>query len=175
MIRAAFAIVALASLALIIACGGDDGPTATVGPIGTKSGAPTASAEPTPVDGGVVAPAPAEPTLDEALTLLASGEVTADVTPGEVYPFDPQAIAETAGSTPSCDNFQFDFTWQVQDPYPPDNVTLQWQIERSGADVKVAEGVSGEQSIGCDTIDLVNTGTDAITVAVKYKIGGLGA
>jgi hypothetical protein len=172
-IRAALAVLALSTLVLAIACGGDDTPSGTISPIGTKSGAPTASAEPTTANGGPI-PAPAEPTLDEAVTLITSGDATAELGPGEIYPFDPQAIAEAAGSTPSCDNFQFDFTWQVQDPYPPANVTLQWQIERSGSDVKVAEGPSGEQSIGCDTIDLVNTGSGTISVAVKYKIGGLG-
>jgi len=172
--RALVAFVVLSALAFSIACGGDDKPTATVGPIGTKSGAPSVSADATtPVDGGGLAPAPAEPSLDEAITLITSGDVTAELGPGELYPFDPQALAETAGATPSCDNFQFDFAWQVQYPYPPENVTLQWQIERAGADVKVAEGTSGEQSIGCDTIDLVNTSADSIAVAVKYKIGGL--
>lgn len=172
MIRALFAIGALSALALTIACGGDDKPSATVGPIGTKSGAPTASAEATPVDGGDI-PDPAEPSLDEALTLITSGDVTANIAPGETYPFDPQAIAQDAGSTASCDNFQFDLTWQVQDPYPPDGVVLQWQIERNGAPVKVAEGPSGEQSVGCDAVEAKNNGPDAIAVAVKYKLGGL--
>lgn len=172
MIRAALAFVTFSALALTIACGGDDKPSATVAPIGTKAGSPTASAEATPVDGGAI-PEPAEPTLDEALTLITSGDVTADIAPGETYSFNPPAIALDVGSTASCDNFQFGFTWQVQDPYPPDGVTLQWQIERNGAPVKVAEGPSGEQSVGCDAVEALNSGPSAITLAVKYKLGGL--
>jgi hypothetical protein len=171
-IRTALAFVALSTVALTIACGGDSKPTATVGPIGTKSAAPTVSAEATPVGNGE-APAPAEPTLDEALQLITTGDTTTDLGPGEILPFDPTALADVTGATYKCDNFQFDFTWQVQAPYPPDNVSFRWQIERQGADVKVAEGPSGEQSVGCDTINAINTGTDTITVAIKYKIGGL--
>lgn len=170
--RAFIAIVALSTLALTFACGGDDKPSGTIAPIGTKSGSPTASADDTPVAGGTI-PEPADPTLDEALTLITSGDVTAHLAPGETYSFDPQAIAQQVGSAPSCDNLQFDFTWQVQDPYPPDNVALQWQIERNGAKVKVAEGPSGEQSVGCDAVEALNNGPDPIAVAVKYKLGGL--
>jgi hypothetical protein len=171
--RALLALLAVTALSLTIACGGDDEPSGTVGPVGTKSGAPTATAEATSVDSGGP-PAPPDPTLDEALTLITSGAITADIAPGETYPFDPQTIAQDAGSTASCDNFQFGFTWQVQSPYPPDGVVLQWQIERESAKVKVAEGPSGEQSIGCDAVEALNAGPDAITVAVKYKLGGLG-
>lgn len=172
MIRATIA-AAFLTLAFAIACGGDDTPSGTISPIGTKSGGPTADATEVPTDAANPAPDPVEPELDEALTLIATGDARAELGPGEIYPFEPEVIAQTAGATPSCDNFQFGFTWQVQEPYPPDNVTMQWNIEREGADVKVAEGVSGEQSVGCDTIDLINTSADSITVAVKYKIGGL--
>lgn len=173
MIRAVLALAAFSGLSLTIACGGDGKPSGTIAPIGTKSGSPTASAVATPVDGGTI-PEPAEPTLDEALTLITRGDVTANIPPGETYSFDPQAIAQRAGSSSSCDNFQFDFTWQVQDPYPPDNVALQWQIERNGSKVKVAEGPSGEQSVGCDAVEALNKGLDTISLAIKYKLGGLG-
>jgi hypothetical protein len=39
--------------------------------------------------------------------------------------------------------------------------------------VKVASGASGEQSVGCDAVQAVNNGQDTISVAIKYKIGGL--
>jgi hypothetical protein len=171
-IRAAVAFVVLSSVAIVIACGGADKPTATVGPIGTKSAAPTASSEATPIAVGE-APDPAEPTLDEALQLITSGSVVAQIAPGDTYSFDPNAIAQAAGSTASCTNFQFDFTWQVQDPYPPTDVFLQWQIERNGSKVKIAEGPSGEQSVGCDAVEASNNGPDPIAVAIKYKLGGL--
>lgn len=172
MIRAFFAIVVFSTVALTIACGDDDKPSATVAPIGTKSGSPTDTPEAAPTDSGAI-PDPAEPTLDEELTFITSGDVTADIAPGETYSFDPQTIAADVGSTFSCDNLQFGFTWQVQDPYPPDGVTLQWQIERNGAPVKVAEGPSGEQSVGCDIVEVLNSGPDSVVVAVKYKLGGL--
>jgi hypothetical protein len=172
--RLALAFVGALLLIAAVSCGGGDSkPTATLGPVGSKVNTPTPTpAASEPGDGGSAAPDPIEPTLDEALTLITSDSSSVTLGPGEIYAFDSQALAETAGTTPNCSSFQFDFSWQVQDPYPPDGITMQWQIERNGADVKVAEGVSGEQSVGCETVDLVNTSQQSITVAVKYKLGG---
>jgi hypothetical protein len=120
--------------------------------------------------GGNGAPDPATPTLDEALREIASGDLSADVQPGQMYNIDPQSLVT---NPPACTNFQFDFTWQVSDPYPANGVDLQWQIQRNGAAVKIAEATSGEQSIGCYSLQAVNAGSAPISVAIKYKIGGL--
>jgi hypothetical protein len=169
--RIAGLLLTLAALAAGVACGGgSSGPTAVVSPIGTKAGTPTPTPTATVAPIGNGAPLPIEPTLNEALTETASGDLTADVQPGQTYSVDPQSLVT---GSPSCTNFEFDFTWQVTDPYPPDGVDLQWQIQRNGAGVKIAEATSGEQSIGCDPLQALNAGSAPISVAIKYKIGGL--
>jgi hypothetical protein len=170
--RTAGLLLTLAAIAVCVACGGggSKGPTAVVSPIGTKAGTPTPTPVATVAPGGNGAPDPIEPTLDEALTEIASGHLTADVQPGGTYNIDPQSLAT---SLPSCTNFEFDFTWQVTDPYPADGVDLKWQIQRNGSPVKIAEAASGEQSVGCDSLQALNAGSAPISVAIKYKIGGL--
>ena len=169
--RVAGLFLTLATLTVCVACGGgSSGPTAVVSPIGTKAGTPTPTPVATVAPGGNGAPDPITPTLDEALTEIASGDLTADVQPGQTYNIDPQSLVT---SPPSCTNFEFDFTWQVSDPYPPDGVDLKWQIQRNGAGVKIAEAASGEQSVGCDSLQALNAGSAPISVAIKYKIGGL--
>ena len=78
---------------------------------------------------------------------------------------DPDLSCETSP------NFAFGFTWQVQDPYPPDGVQLSWQISRSDGDVEIANSTSGEQTVGCETLHAVNDGDSTITVAVSYRAG----
>ena len=171
MTRLAGLLAALAVFGLFLACGGSSGPTAMISPVGTKASTPTPTPEDTgPQTGGDV-PTPAEPTLDEALTELASGDHTADLDPGGVDQIDPQTLVE---GSPSCTNFEFDFTWQVVDPYPPDGVDLQWVMERDNGDtVDISHDPSGEQSVGCNVVRVLNNGSSPISVAIKYKIGGL--
>jgi hypothetical protein len=172
--RLLLALAALLGVALFAACGGDDDdgdaePTGLFTPAGTKDATET----PAPVDGnGGVAPEPADPQLDEQLQEVTAGELDATIQPGERYQIDPLAITEAAvGSSPACANFAFDFTWQVQDPFPPEGVQLVWEFTRMGGTVEVANGPAGEQSIGCGLLEAVNRGPAAITVAVRYRVG----
>lgn len=164
----------LALLVLTAACGGDDDdPSATLGtPIGTKDATPEASAEPTDAGNGAP-PYPADPTLDEELTEFSRGDLEATIEPGDRYLIDPIALANEDGEAPSCDNFLFDFSWQVTDPFPTDGVALTWLFNRSGDEVEVASGPSGEQGIGCGTLAATNGGAAPITVSIKYVVGGL--
>ncbi|MEX1195817.1 MAG: hypothetical protein WD904_03820 [Dehalococcoidia bacterium] len=169
------ALIVLFAVALsgLAACGGDDddtsGPTAVITPAGTKDETPT----PAP-DGGGPAPSPADPQLDEDLQELTSGELEATIEPGGTYEIDPLAITETAGgSAPPCENFAFDFTWQVTDPYPSDGVQLVWRFIRDEGDVDIANAPSGEQTIGCGLLRAVNNGGETITVAVRYRVGAI--
>jgi hypothetical protein len=77
------------------------------------------------------------------------------------------------GSEPSCDNFAFDFTWQVQDPYPPDGVDLAWQFTREAGAVEVAAGPAGEQTVGCGLLEARNRGAAPVTVALRYRAGAI--
>ncbi len=164
-----------AALALAVACGGDDDeatPTDTPGgltPVGTKDATPTPLAS-----DGAGPPSPVDPTLDEELTEITSGSLLEAIPPGTVIQLDPLGIAVVAaGRTPPCDNFAFDFTWQVQDPFPPDGVDLVWQFIRDGEAIEVAVGPSGEQAIGCGLLEAENRGAEPITVAIRYRIGAI--
>ncbi|MCH7484915.1 MAG: hypothetical protein IIA90_07185, partial [Chloroflexi bacterium] len=118
-----------AALALAAACGGGDDettPTDTPGalpPVGTKAATPT----PSSIDGSGP-PAPADPTLDEELTEITSGSFDETIAGGDSWSIDTAAFAEDASL---CTNFAFDYTWQVQDPFPPDGVDLIWQVTRA--------------------------------------------
>jgi hypothetical protein len=158
----------------LVACGGDDDtdqdlPNTT--PIGTKDLTPAPSGTAAPGDGGA-APEPIDPQIDEELTETARGELEAVIEPAAAYEIDPEALAAEAGNAPSCDNFQFDFSWQVTDPFPGGEA-LRWQMSREGAEVEIASGASGNQAIGCNQLSAVNNGDATITVSIKYAIGGI--
>ena len=160
----------LAALALAAACGDDDAstPTDTPGgltPVGTKDATPTSLA--TDVAGP---PAPADPTLDEELAEIASGNFDEAIAAGDSWSIDTAAFAEDESL---CTNFSFDFTWQVQDPFPPDGVDLIWQFTRAAGTVEVAGGPAGEQSVGCGVLEALNRGAASITVAIRYRVGAI--
>jgi hypothetical protein len=169
----ALLIVALA-LALAAACGDDGGgasPTASGGmtPAGTKDETPTAAA----TNGGE-APDPTEPTLDEQLTEITSGDMEQTIDPGAGWELVPADITETdTGEAPVCTNFAFDFTWQVQDPFPPDSVDLRWQLTRDESTVEVSSGPDGEQTVGCGLLTGENHSAFPITVALRYRVGSI--
>ncbi len=158
------------ALALAAACGGDDQTTPTdapggLTPVGTKD------ATPTPLDtGGVVAPSPLDPTLDEELTEIASGSFDETIAAGDSWSIDTETFADDESL---CTNFSFDFTWQVQDPYPPGGVNLIWQFTRAAGTVEVATGPAGEQSVGCGVLEVLNRGAGTITVAIRYRVGAI--
>ena len=85
----------LAALALAAACGDDDAstPTDTPGgltPVGTKDATPTSLAA--DVAGP---PAPADPTLDEELAEIASGNFDEAIAAGDSWSIDTAAFART--------------------------------------------------------------------------------
>lgn len=171
-------LVALLIVATVgfAACGGDDddGGSVNITPAGTKD----ASITPTPAgtddgNGGGGPPAPPDPQIKEELTETARGELEAVIEPGGSYEIDTEALAIESGNAAPCDNFQFGFAWQVTDPYPPDGVSLSWQIEREGSLIEVASRADGQQALGCTGLVATNDGGSTITVAIKYAIGGI--
>lgn len=170
--RAAAALL-IAAAVLLAACGGDDTKSTPIAATlaGTKADTPTPAPTEIADGGGSVAPDPAGPQLDEQLTEVGSGESTVAIESGDSrVVFDP--ASDVPGDT-SCDNFQYAFTWQVTDPWPPDGVALEWHRVRSDSDIVIASGASGEQSVGCDTISAVNNGPTEVTVATRYVMGGI--
>jgi len=167
-------LLALCTAAILIAfgaaCSDDGGPeeAVEVTPVGTKEATPVPEA----VNPGE-APAPVEPEVDEELSEVVRGELEAVIEPGLPYEIDPETLAAEAGVTDACDNFQFDFSWQISDPYPPDGTALFWQFENDSAVFDVASGPSGNQSVGCGLLRGENRGPSTIVVAIKYAIAVL--
>jgi len=163
-----------AMLALAVACGDDDAaaPADTAGgltPVGTKEATPTPLA-PDSADPPAGPPAPAEPTLDEELAEIASGSFEETIAAGDSWSVDTAAFAEDESL---CANFAFDFTWQVQDPFPPAGVDLIWQFTRAAGTVEVAGGPAGEQSVGCGLLEALNRGDGEIVMAIRYRVGAI--
>jgi hypothetical protein len=155
-----------------LACSGDDGPqdSVDVTPVGTKDATPT----PDTADPSAGAPAPVEPELDEELTEVTRGTLEATIAPGTSYAIEPESIAADAGTLDACDdNFQFDFSWQISEPYPPDDTALAWVRQGESGAFDVAAGPAGNQAVGCGTLTAENRGPSSIVVAVKYAIGVL--
>jgi hypothetical protein len=164
----------LAMLALAAACGDDDAaaPTDTLGgltPAGTKEATPTPLA-PDGADPPAGPPVPADPTLDEELAEIASGSFDETIAAGDSWSIDTAAFAEDESL---CTNFAFDYTWQVQDPFPPAGVDLIWQFTRAAGTVEVAAGAAGEQSVGCGLLEALNRGDGEIVVAIRYRVGAI--
>ncbi len=157
--------------ALVLACGGDDGDGGQltgITPVGTKESTPT----PGPSSGGpAVAPDPVTPELDEELTAITTGDLQATIGPGGTYEIDPEALAAAAGASDVCENFQFDFSWQIVDPYPVTGVALTWLFDSEQGSVEVASGPAGNQAVGCGSLTARNGGAAPLSVAVKYAIG----
>ena len=174
--RVATLLLALLAVSVLLAaCGGDDTkatPDAAT-PAGTKESTET-PVNTGPAGGGdATAPPPAEPQLDEQLTEVARGDLQIDIPIAGTYNIDPQTLAAQTGDVPSCDNFQFDFTWQVTDPYPPDASSLEWDLLRDTGNVTLSHDPNNEQSVGCASLQAVNQGAAPLTVAIKYAIGGI--
>jgi hypothetical protein len=169
-------IPAFVALLLVAACGGDegsgDGTGVPVTAVGTK--------EPTPEAGTSIlgeagdAPSPVDPDLDEELTEIARDGFDTTLDPGTQYEVDPLSLATSAAASVSCDAFQFDFSWQITDPYPSDTAIVEWFIIRDTGDIKIAGGPSGNQAVGCDILRVVNSSGETVTLSVKYAIGSAG-
>jgi hypothetical protein len=161
-------------LSLAAACGDDDDSTPTgspdnLTPAGTKDETPTP-----PSGNGGVAPDPSDPVLDEQLTELTAGDLEQTIQPGESWELDVVAITQEAtDEEPVCTNFAFDFTWQVQDPYPPDGVDLRWNLTREASTIEVSSGPAGEQTVGCGLLEGTNAGSAPFTVALRYRVGAI--
>jgi hypothetical protein len=165
--------VAAVVVLLLAACGDDDdAPEGTLGatPIGTKDATVTAAPD---GDGGAEPPDPVEPELDEELTEITRADLDAAIEPGTAYELDPESLSVDAGVEPNCANFQFDFSWQVTEPFPPDGVTLAWRFEREGGAIDVASGPAGNQAVGCGILRAENRGAAPVTVAIRYAIGAV--
>jgi len=175
--------LALALGALLAACG-DGGGTdqRSPEPRATPTAQPTAPPSPTagPTEGASAtagpqeAPHAAAPTVPGNVTVLDIGEMSLNLAAGETYQFDPLQLAQDQGvAPPPCAAFVFLFAWQVRDPYPPEGLNLRFRWTRMGHTETIAEDPSGETSVGCGGIEVVNDEAVKITVEMRYGFGEL--
>jgi hypothetical protein len=157
-------------MASVAACDGDGGDTdVTIAP----SGRDTPAAEASPTSPAAVSPTAGEapeapvPDVDPSLEVLNLGEVSLSVGPGATYGFEPLDLADEA---PPCAAFAFLFGWQVQDPYPPDDVELTITSTRMEATETIGEGTSGTATVGCGFIEVNNGSAVAISMQIRYAV-----
>jgi len=174
--------VVLALGALFAACDGGGGPST---PSARPSATATADTAPTAGTPSAVlaegrSPAPDEqeapeapvPGVPEGVALLALGEMNLDIGAGESYKFDPLQLARDQGlEPPACAAFLFLFGWQVREPFPPQGAAAKFRWTGTRRSRVIGEGESGEVSIGCGGIEVVNDNAEPITVQIRYGIG----
>ena len=94
------------------------------------------------------------------------------VGPGDTVSMDTLELAVDAGVDPmECINFFFVFTWLVLEPEPPDDVGLQFfNLTQRGERVLLGEGPSGERSLGCGSLEIVNGSVAEVTLELRYVL-----
>jgi hypothetical protein len=150
------AIVLLACLGLTIAvaaCGGDDESESESSPNPTVTDTAIGAVE-----------------LEEGVARLSEGTFNAILAPGAVSGFEPIELPLEAQATPPpCETFQFTFAWLARDNNPAEG--LVWRLNESGQLTEIGSGPSGEATIGCGRLEVVNNGGEPFTVDVYYLIG----
>jgi hypothetical protein len=176
------ALVLALSFGLLAACGGGSGdedskataPPATGAPTSgptEAAGEPTAAPTAEPTEPGAEAPEAAPVELEPGVALVEEGSFDLAIAPRGSSEIDPLALA--GDEAPACAGLVFAFSWQVQDPYPPDGVQLRVTGTRMGATVDLGEGPAGTSSIGCFAIEFISDSDIALTVQIRYAAGSI--
>jgi len=149
--------------------------TATKSPTAaaTPKLSPTATAKPTSTptplpEAPNAAPILVGPGIDE----LGEGTLQPPLSPDGVLNLDPVQLAEGLGITPpACAEFVLYLSWQVRQPYPPDDIDLEFYWTRTGGTELLAKGPSGQVSSGCGSIQVVNNSASQVKVEIRYVVG----
>ena len=164
--------------ALLVACNGDESatpspdPEATAGPAEAQSPTAEATERPSPTGRPQEAPPAPGPAFPLNVEVLGLGNMTLTIGPGDSQEFDPVQIAENQNvDVPPCAAFLVLLGWQVQDPYPADDVSLRFNMTRMGSTEEIGRGSVGRVKVGCGVIEVVNDGTVEVTVEARYGIG----
>lgn len=170
--------LALGLGALLVACNGGGSatpspdPAATAGPAQAQSPTAEATEGPSPTGGPQEAPGAPAPAFPLNVEVLGLGNMTLTIKSGDSDEFDPLQLAEKQNvDVPPCAAFLFLLGWQVQDPYPADDVRLRFNMTRMGSTEEIGRGSVGAVKVGCGVIEVVNDGTVQVTVEVRYGIG----
>ena len=125
---------------LIAACGGSGAPPG-----------PTAT----------LAPPPISPNL----SAHGSGSLDLDVPANGSQEIDTQALARAFNDPPGCSSLVFLFSWQV-----PAKHKLRFESDLNGKAVVVAQGQTGQASVGCMLLEVVNDGSEPLTGSLRYFV-----
>ena len=159
--------LALALAALLIACDGNGG--ATRSPVATVSPGPGAAASPTPTP---EPPHAAELEFETGVKELYQDDTEIPIAAGKTYGFDNLALAGKRGvKAPPCPAFAFLMSWQVRQPYPPDEVDLRVQTLSLEVPTEIGSGASGGVSVGCTYVQIVNESDVDVSVEMRYGFG----
>ena len=134
-------MVLLAVVLLGASCGGSSTPQA-----------PTAT----------LAPPPISPTL----RAVGSGSVDLNVPANGRQELDTQMLAKGFNNPPDCNGLVFLFSWQV----PAKHSLLFDGLQQDGKSVVVAQGQSGQASVGCMHISVVNGESKPLTGSLRYIV-----
>ena len=150
---------------LLSACdSGGPKPAATVSP-----GAGTAIASPTPTP---EPPHAAKLEFGPDIKELYRDDTEIPIAAGASYGFDNLALAGKRGvQAPPCPAFMFLLSWQVRQPYPPDGVDLRIETLSMDNPTEIASGTSGNVSVGCAYVQIVNNSDVDVAVEMRYGFG----
>jgi hypothetical protein len=108
--------------------------------------------------------------LEEGVARLSEGTFNTILAPGAVSGFEPIALPlEFQATPPPCEVFVFTFAWLVRENNPAEG--LVWRVNESGQFTEVGTGASGEATVSCGRLEVVNNGSEPFTVDVYYLIG----
>ncbi len=131
---------ASAIVLLIAACGGSSAPPG-----------PTAT----------LAPPPISPNLNA----LGSGSLALNLPAKGSQEIDTQALAKAFHDPPDCGSLVFLFSWQV-----PAKHALRFESDQNGKTVVIAQGQTGQASVGCMLLEAVNDGSEPLTGSMRYFV-----
>ncbi len=174
--------LAVALLVTLAACkSGGGGTTPTPSPAASPSPSPAATPAATPTPSPTPEPTPEAPhaapiVVGEGEAVRGEGELGLTLGPGESRAFDARDLGNAIGvAVGPCTEFIFYLSWQVRDPFPPDGVDFEVYESLRGARPLVAEGTSGQASLGgCAAFEVVNNSAVEITVELRYLFGSFG-
>jgi hypothetical protein len=158
----------LALAALLTACDGGGGkvtpsPSPSVDPGPGIAGSPTPTPQP---------PHAAELEFGTGTKELYQDDTEIPIAAAATYGFDNLALAGKRGvRAPPCPAFAFLLSWQVRQPYPPEGVDLRIETLSMDSPTEIASGASGNVSVGCTYVQIVNNSDVDVAVEMRYGFG----
>jgi hypothetical protein len=111
------------------------------------------------------------PTLAAGERKVGEGTIDFVLPPNGEFNLDGQQLFQPGDEVPPCAAFRFSFDWQITDPYPPGDNTVQWRITNQDVTEDVAEGPDGAATVGCGQLTATNPASVELSVAVHYVQG----